>query len=303
MHGWTESHSNLNELAAKLINVFSDDCPVFARPPGNVPPPVYNRPNQPPPLYGASMNSSAQSMYPQPSPMTTTRPNISSNVAAASQARPAQEDIYDKRRKVSNRLKTRMTEYLKDARKELETETVAQEKLKASSHDTTQSMDSIQNQIYRIKTIRNDLVHYNDQLEQWIVTVESNAPSSAAAAGNGKSMEEDEEFLDSCVVPTDTCSRQLFEVVAESNAIEDTLYQMDNTVGKLEGMDLKSYLKEVRELNRRLFFANALGLKLMEVQQTAIAPPKNANTSPPPPPFQQANAGFIQPYPSSFGRR
>jgi len=77
---------------------------------------------------------------------------------------------------------------------------------------------------------------------------------------------QDKTNVDDVVFPKDTWSNQMFDLVAEDHAIEDTLYQLDRALGD-DRIELDAFLKEVRKLARRQFMARALAIKVVENQR------------------------------------
>lgn len=63
------------------------------------------------------------------------------------------------------------------------------------------------------------------------------------------------------LVPTDTWSKQLLEACAEDYAIEDTMYMLDRALIE-QSLTLEEFLKEIRKLSRKQFFARALAKKV-----------------------------------------
>jgi len=72
--------------------------------------------------------------------------------------------------------------------------------------------------------------------------------------------------VDDLVFVKDTWSSQMFDLVAEDNAIEDTLYQLDRALadGRVE---LTDFLREVRKLAHKQFMARALAIKVVDLQR------------------------------------
>jgi len=76
----------------------------------------------------------------------------------------------------------------------------------------------------------------------------------------------DKTNVDDVVFLKDTWSTQMFDLVAEDSAIEDTLYQLDRALAD-ERVDLPTFLRVVRRLAHSQFMARALAMKVVERQR------------------------------------
>eukprot|EP00195_Chlamydomonas_chlamydogama_P013955 CAMPEP_0202903148 /NCGR_PEP_ID=MMETSP1392-20130828/22100_1 /ASSEMBLY_ACC=CAM_ASM_000868 /TAXON_ID=225041 /ORGANISM="Chlamydomonas chlamydogama, Strain SAG 11-48b" /LENGTH=514 /DNA_ID=CAMNT_0049590159 /DNA_START=47 /DNA_END=1591 /DNA_ORIENTATION=+ len=100
------------------------------------------------------------------------------------------------------------------------------------------------------------------QLQQWL---ERNEPKLLALGDR-------ELDVQKCVVPADELSKQALDTQAEDLAIEDTILALDKALqAGLEGLSVELYLKQVRALCRKQFFARALGIAVAQAQ--AARPP------------------------------
>ena len=68
---------------------------------------------------------------------------------------------------------------------------------------------------------------------------------------------------DSMVLATSIVGNQLVDLVAEDNAIEDTLYHLGRALNA-ERIDLEKFLKQTRMLAREQFIKRALAMKISE---------------------------------------
>ncbi|KAF5838315.1 Vps23 core domain-containing protein [Dunaliella salina] len=118
------------------------------------------------------------------------------------------------------------------------------------------------------------------QLQQWL---DRNKPKADALEASGSI------DWDAVIVPTDDASKQALQAQAEDLALEDSIVALDKAfhVG-IQGLSLESYLKQVRTLCRRQFFARALGMKAAEMQQRQQPPLR-------PPPMPPVGVGLSSP--------
>ena len=68
---------------------------------------------------------------------------------------------------------------------------------------------------------------------------------------------------DSMVLATSIVGNQLVDLVAEDNAIEDTLYHLGRALNA-ERIDLEKFLKQTRMLAREQFMKRALAMKISD---------------------------------------
>jgi len=102
----------------------------------------------------------------------------------------------------------------------------------------------------------------------------------------------DKTNVDDVVFLKDTWSTQMFELVAEDNAIEDTLYQLDRALAD-ERVDLTTFLRVVRKLAHTQFMARALAVKVVERQREEYT--KGAYAQSPQPSSVATQARLSQP--------
>lgn len=128
------------------------------------------------------------------------------------------------------------------------------------------------------------------ELDKWVKSIDPKAPSLMAPAAifngeEGENKEDDEEAapdtaaspepaegedVDAVVEPPvterlvyfDEVSAQLVKLVAEYNAIDDTIYHLDHALANGNGMDMQLFLKETRKLARKQFLCKTHILKI-----------------------------------------
>lgn len=76
--------------------------------------------------------------------------------------------------------------------------------------------------------------------------------------------------VDDILQPSNTYSRQMIELIAESSAIEDTFYYLEKAL-QTERITLDVFLKKVRVLARQQFLSKALAMKVLETQQQKLS--------------------------------
>ncbi|CAD7699902.1 unnamed protein product [Ostreobium quekettii] len=81
---------------------------------------------------------------------------------------------------------------------------------------------------------------------------------------------------DTVIVPEDELCRQALESQAEDLAIEDCLYALDKALQN-EVIGLDSYLKQVRQLCNKQFFARVLGAKVASRQSQHPIPARHGS--------------------------
>eukprot|EP00197_Chlamydomonas_leiostraca_P016157 CAMPEP_0202860114 /NCGR_PEP_ID=MMETSP1391-20130828/1960_1 /ASSEMBLY_ACC=CAM_ASM_000867 /TAXON_ID=1034604 /ORGANISM="Chlamydomonas leiostraca, Strain SAG 11-49" /LENGTH=642 /DNA_ID=CAMNT_0049539249 /DNA_START=110 /DNA_END=2038 /DNA_ORIENTATION=- len=125
------------------------------------------------------------------------------------------------------------------------------------------------------------------QLQQWLDRNEPKvAAISAATAASGGVIE-----WDKVVVPADELARQALEAQAQDLAYEDTLLALDKAMmAGVGGLSVEAYLKQVRALCRKQFYARALGIKVAQAQAAR-----------PPPQPHVPGSGTSVPYPMAHG--
>uniref|UniRef100_A0A7R9VVF6 SB domain-containing protein n=1 Tax=Chlamydomonas euryale TaxID=1486919 RepID=A0A7R9VVF6_9CHLO len=97
------------------------------------------------------------------------------------------------------------------------------------------------------------------QLRLWL---DANEAKVDAVAGMGKEID-----IAKAIVPVDALNEQALNAQAEDLAIEDTILALDRALQTgLTGLTVETYLKQVRQLCRRQFFARTAGFKISEVQ-------------------------------------
>ncbi|XP_070532900.1 tumor susceptibility gene 101 protein-like [Ptychodera flava] len=296
LHEWRHPTSDLVGLVQVLCVIFGENSPVYSRsaaqppprpsyPPGQAPsggagalPYPTSSPYMPMPGYPAS-NTGYPSSTPYPASTTgqgypaypasgypssqqyppysqaSSQPYPSQNyppstVHAGTTGHAAlshQPSISDDQIKASlisaveDKLKRRMKETFEQAQAEMDVLNSTQEKLKKGQRtleEMIQNLDQEQNDVE--KNIR--LLKEKDEEIQKVLS----------------KMEDQEDVnIDDAVVPTAPLYKQLLNLFAEENAIEDTIYYLGEALRK-GVIGVNEFLKHVRDLSRRQFICRAL---------------------------------------------
>jgi len=166
--------------------------------------------------------------------------------------RPAPSEEPDKTRLiniVTGKIKRRLgDDFLPGFQHEFDDASVAQSQLETGQEE-------IQRTLQRLAAQRDELVRAKSVLEE-----------RKAAAARWLALDQARPGPDVVVQAANVWSAQQLEAVAEANAIEDALYLLEKCLGK-ESIDIRLFLRQVRDLNREHFFKVALSLKVLEAQR------------------------------------
>ncbi|KAG0054134.1 hypothetical protein BGZ83_011921 [Gryganskiella cystojenkinii] len=242
--------------------------------------------SQEPPVYAKSNSSSTQQQQPQssptiggyPSPTTSLRPappilsyapraatsttstlqqqsgshsQLNRPTASTSTATtygstshpltPQQAQLYTK-------LQTTLSDYKKASSREMDTLVTVNKQLNDAENSTKAEIESLrdlQTKIqYNITTLTRTIEQLNakiDQIQNW-----------------------PEEPVDEIICGSSVVHNQLFELVAEEIAIEDTIYLLGKALSQ-DKVELNAYMKHLRNLSREQFMKKAL-IKKVKVQ-------------------------------------
>ncbi|PWN54437.1 UEV-domain-containing protein [Violaceomyces palustris] len=123
------------------------------------------------------------------------------------------------------------------------------------SQDLDRGAPAIQDEMQRLEAVKDVCKATGDRLEKAVVEAKDRI-------SNLRSREEGVE-VDDLVCATSIVGNQLLELVAEDNAIEDTLYQLARALNE-ERIDCERFLKQTRMLAREQFMKRALALKICQ---------------------------------------
>jgi ESCRT-I complex subunit TSG101 len=239
---WRADTSNLIGLAYALQNAFSIKPPVFAKPPES---PTGHLPtshnglqasyNSPPTHH--QMNSSLHSPPPQPKPSYPT-----------TIIQSPQEKRKDKRKQLEDLLGGKLIQLDTELNRDMEKFTQTQKGLEQNETLCQRAIESLQNEERELDKNLEILHQADEKAAQWLQENESKKFN-----------------VDDVIVPDDVLSQQMFDLVAEDAAIEDTLYYLNRAL-ESGVIDVDSFLKAYRSLSREQFLKRALCTKVFEAQ-------------------------------------
>ncbi|KAM5247280.1 tumor susceptibility gene 101 protein isoform 2-T2 [Ctenodactylus gundi] len=264
LHEWKHPQSDLLGLIQVMIVVFGEEPPVFSRPTISAPYPPYQAtgppntsymPNMPggisaypsgyppnpsgypgcpyPP--GGSYPATTSSQYPSQPPVTTVGPSrdgtISEDTIRASLISA-----------VSDKLRWRMKEEMDRAQAELNA-------LKRTEEDLKKGHQKLEEMVTRLDQ---EVAEVDKNIE--LLKKKDEELSSALEKMENQSENND---IDEVIIPTAPLYKQILNLYAEENAIEDTIFYLGEALRR-GVIDLDVFLKHVRLLSRKQFQLRAL---------------------------------------------
>ncbi|SNX83878.1 related to Tumor susceptibility gene 101 protein [Melanopsichium pennsylvanicum] len=170
-----------------------------------------------------------------------------SNSAAPPPPRPINPELLSLHEKVY----TKLTDRLSTLEHTLST---SNSQLSILNSDLDRGLPAITDEMNRLKAVRDVCQTTGDRLQS----------SVSALTESVRTLQEREDpDPDSMVLATSIVGNQLVDLVAEDNAIEDTLYQLGRALNA-ERIDLERFLKQTRMLAREQFMTRALAMKISE---------------------------------------
>lgn len=127
-------------------------------------------------------------------------------------------------------------------------------RLEVLSSDLDRGLPAIEDEMSRLKAVRDVCATTGDGLQASVNELTSTL--------EGIQAREDPD-PDSMVLATSIVGNQLVDLVAEDNAIEDTLYHLGRALNA-ERLDLERFMKQTRMLAREQFMKRALAMKISE---------------------------------------
>mmetsp|Transcript_15351 Transcript_15351/g.25028 ORF Transcript_15351/g.25028 Transcript_15351/m.25028 type:complete len:460 (-) Transcript_15351:27-1406(-) len=224
----------------------------------------------PPPAYASAAGSTP---YPSSSPPPVAK-RSSEDIRREEEEKKASKEKAC-RQAVAIKLQEKYRTFRESMKVELQQEMNTQKKLEEGQKILEGGICKLDDQKKEFETAINELTAKQAQLESWLEEygrADTNGDSAVA-----------EMNLDEAIVPADALSRQLFDCVAETSAIDDILYHLDRALSN-DAITLDAFLKEVRKLARKQFMAKALAQKIQKHQQKVEMQnrqPPALNTRPP----------------------
>ncbi|EDM07247.1 tumor susceptibility gene 101 [Rattus norvegicus] len=264
LHDWKHPRSELLELIQIMIVIFGEEPPVFSRPTVSASYPPYTAAGPPNTSYLPSMPSgisaypsgyppnpsgypgcpyppagpypaTTSSQYPSQPPVTTAGPSrdgtISEDTIRASLISA-----------VSDKLRWRMKEEMDGAQAELNA-------LKRTEEDLKKGHQKLEEMVTRLDQ---EVAEVDKNIE--LLKKKDEELSSALEKMENQSENND---IDEVIIPTAPLYKQILNLYAEENAIEDTIFYLGEALRR-GVIDLDVFLKHVRLLSRKQFQLRAL---------------------------------------------
>ncbi|SPO24615.1 related to Tumor susceptibility gene 101 protein [Ustilago trichophora] len=127
-------------------------------------------------------------------------------------------------------------------------------RLEVLSSDLDRGLPAIEDEMSRLKAVRDVCQTTGDRLASSVNEITESVRTLQAR---------EDPDPDSMVLATSIVGNQLVDLVAEDNAIEDTLYHLGRALNA-ERIDLDRFLKQTRMLAREQFMRRALAMKISE---------------------------------------
>ncbi|XP_062845683.1 tumor susceptibility gene 101 protein [Trichomycterus rosablanca] len=261
LHEWKPPDSNLFGLIQVMIFVFGEEPPVFSRPSPQSPYQAFQAagttnasymPNTPstPFTQNQTPNPGAFQGYPYPAATAgypaTPGPALYTPTSTAGPARNATigEDTIRASlvSAVSDKLRRRMNEEMDRAQAELDSLKKAEDDLKTGHQKLQEMMTKLDLEITDVDRNIDLLKQKDEELTTALDKMEQQSESGD---------------IDDLITPTAPLYRQILNLYAEENAIEDTIFYLGEALRK-GVVDLDAFLKHVRFLSRKQFQLRAL---------------------------------------------
>ncbi|KAL4613454.1 tumor susceptibility gene 101 protein-like [Arapaima gigas] len=248
LHEWKPLQSDLFGLIQVLILVFGEE------------PPVFSRPTTQPPIQGFSsfrpqncdFSSSGYPEYPYTggsSYPATSGPNNFQAQTSVTAGGPGQDATIDADTihaslvsAVSDKVRRRMKEEMDGAQAELDA-------LKKTEDDLKKGRQNLEEMFSKLSL---EMAEVDKNIELLM----QKDKEVCTALEKMESQSEDKD-IDDVIVPTAPLYKQILNLYAEENAIEDTIFYLGEAV-RSGVIDLESFLKHVRLLSRKQFQLRAL---------------------------------------------
>ncbi|XP_015486107.1 tumor susceptibility gene 101 protein isoform X1 [Parus major] len=265
LHEWKYPQSDLLELIQVMIVVFGEEPPVFSRPTASSSYPPYQATGPPTTSYvpgipggispyppSSTPNPSSYPNYPYPGgvpfpattsvqyypsqpPVTTVGPSrdgtISEDTIRASLISA-----------VSDKLRWRMKEEMDRAQAELNALKRTEEDLKKGHQKLEEMVTRLDQEVAEVDKNIELLKKKDEELSSALEKMESQSENND---------------IDEVIIPTAPLYKQILNLYAEENAIEDTIFYLGEALRR-GVIDLDVFLKHVRLLSRKQFQLRAL---------------------------------------------
>uniref|UniRef100_A0A8D2JE76 Tumor susceptibility 101 n=1 Tax=Varanus komodoensis TaxID=61221 RepID=A0A8D2JE76_VARKO len=266
LHEWKHPLSDLIGLIQVMIVVFGEEPPVFSRPTISAPYPSYQATGPPNTSYmpglpsgmspfppGPLANPSGFPNYPYPPPSgqfpaTTSTPLYPSQppvtTVGSSRDGTISEDTIRASliSAVSDKLRWRMKEEMDRAQAELNALKRTEEDLKKGHQKLEEMVTRLDQEVAEVDKNIDLLKKKDEELSSALEKMESQSENND---------------IDEVIIPTAPLYKQILNLYAEENAIEDTIFYLGEALRR-GVIDLDIFLKHVRLLSRKQFQLRAL---------------------------------------------
>lgn len=240
-----------NRAASYSSTSSSQETARQGRPESNNAPPI------PPLPYSQSVQQSYTYGQPVPNPQEHANrqyydqgqagPNGGNAAPAPAPPRPPNPELLYMHNLLHSKIQTRI-HHLRTSSEQ------SQEQMKLLSDDLDRGEMAIKDEMARLEAVRDICRSTGDRLEQTVHATKQRISELHAR---------EEPDIDGVLSATSLVGNQLIELVAEDNAIEDTLYHLGRALNS-EILDLDRFLKQTRFLAREQFMRRALAQKISQ---------------------------------------
>ncbi|XP_005990546.1 tumor susceptibility 101a [Latimeria chalumnae] len=265
LHEWKHPHSDLYGLIQVMIVVFGEEPPVFSRPAAQTPYPSYQAAGPPNASYmpgmtpgvssyppGHNPNQSGYPVFPYPAagqyPATTATQHYSAQPPVTTVGPSRDGTISEDTIRaslisaVSDKLRRKMKEEMDRAQAELDALKRTEEDLKKGHQKLEEMVTRLDQEVAEVDKNIELLRKKDEELSAALEKMESQSENND---------------IDDVIVPTAPLYKQILNLYAEENAIEDTIFYLGEALRR-GVIDLDVFLKHVRLLSRKQFQLRAL---------------------------------------------
>ncbi|XP_018608106.2 tumor susceptibility gene 101 protein [Scleropages formosus] len=255
LHEWLPPKSDLFGLIQVMIMMFGEEPPVFSRP-------AAQHPIQASPPFGPSNSSYLPAVFPYgpynpPSPggypgcpyLRRSSYPVVSGPTPVTTAGPSRDGTIDADTiraslvsAVSDKVRRRMREEIERAQAELDALMRTEDDLKKGHRKLEGMLSRLNLEMAEVDKNIELLKQKDEELSNILEKTESQS---------------EDKDIDDVIVPTAPLYKQILNLYAEENAIEDTVFYLGEAVRR-GVIDLESFLKHVRLLSRKQFQLRAL---------------------------------------------
>uniref|UniRef100_A0A3B3ZSC0 Uncharacterized protein n=1 Tax=Periophthalmus magnuspinnatus TaxID=409849 RepID=A0A3B3ZSC0_9GOBI len=247
LHEWKHPQSDLYGLIQVMIVVFGEEPPVFSRPTTQAPYQAFQAAGPPNPFIcrgypgyqypggNSYPASTGQGHYPTQTPVSTVGPNRDGTIG---------EDTIRASliSAVSDKLRWRMKEEMDRAQAELDALKRTEEDLKKGHQKLEEMVSRLDQEVAEVDRNIELLKRKDEELTEALEKMENQSENND---------------IDDVIVPTAPLYKQILNLYAEENAIEDTIFYLGEALRR-GVIDLEVFLKHVRLLSRKQFQLRAL---------------------------------------------